>query len=459
MQSRAERYLKEIFSIIMRILFVPVFIREFIARDKVTIISYHDPDKDVFRAHMRYITRHYRIIGLDDLVAALRDKEAWRELPRKALVITMDDGFCGNHGLIPVLDEFKAPVMIFTRPDEIGSIGGVPGREGRYLNKSQMRDLIEHGASFGAHSMEHLPLTQLSHEESAYEMAGSKDLLEGALSVKVDHFSYPYGDYGARELGILRNGSRYRSARTVKPGWVGPGTDPYELPSMGVGNKTSVNKMVLDITGIFPFLRVIRSRFFERHFNNYKSCMSYVTGIFNLRGPIRQHTQAQAGLIKRYAGGRKRLVEIGVSEGGSALEALKVMDPKGTIWLIDPYRSILYPYFSLSMKIAKHALGKFNDRDIVFIRDHSYNAVKSWSEKIDYLLIDANHFEEGFMKDWNAWSRFVADDGVVLVQSTKSPSGLMTGSGIAIRRLLADPGFGWYMADKADATVVLKRKR
>lgn len=439
--------------------FIPLLIREALCRDKATIISYHDIEPGLFRAHLKYLTKHYNVISLDRLVSAVRKEAEWKALPKKALVITMDDGFSGNYELMPVLDEFKIPITIFIRPGGVDIAGSALIGEKRYLDKEEIIELLKHGVSLGAHSITHPELKALTYEEVLREINGSKEYLEKEFQIQIKYFAYPYGDYGKKELEILKKGGVYSAARTTKPGWIQKGADPYQLRCMWVGDESLINKMVLEVTGIFPFLRLLRRRFFQIQFNEYKTPMTYITGILGLRGAIAQHTPRQAELIEKYAKGKKRLVEIGVSEGGSALIALKVMDPRGKMWLIDPYKSVFYPFYSMSLNIAKKTLSRFKDKDITIIRDSSQNVAKGWNARIDYLLMDGCNSEDAFIKDWGAWSGFVDEGGVVLIQSARSPSGLETGYTKAIRRLFCKNNSEWSIIDKADATVVVKRRR
>lgn len=449
-----ERYSKESFSFLLRIILIPRLIRDVLCRNKATIISYHDVKAATFRKHLQYLIKDYNIISMDHLASAIKGERDWNALPKKSLVITMDDGLLGNYNLIPVLDEFKAPITIYARPCREGCT-----KNDKYLSREEMAELSKHSVSFGAHSMTHRHLTRICYEDVLYEIEESKRYLEQKLKVRIMHFAYPYGDCGEREIAILRDRSLFASARTVRPGWVDENSNLYELRCMGVGDDVNISKLALDVTGVFPFLRIIRSKMPTFHFNEYRGPLSYIAGFLGLRGPIAQHTRHQAELIRKYAEGKKRLVEIGVSEGGSALVALSVMDPNGKAWLIDPYISTFFPFFSLSQKIAERALRKFKDRDVVFLRDYSQNAAKRWNTKLDYLLIDGSHSEEDFMRDWHMWSRFVGNEGIILIQSTKSPSGYETGIGKAIGKLFHNPTGEWEIIDKADATLVIKRKK
>lgn len=62
-----------------------------------------------------------------------------------------------------------------------------------------------------------------------------------------------------------------------------------------------------------------------------------IFALIGLRPPAAQHTAAEGELLRSCATGRRSIVEIGVAEGASAWEMRSVMDPGGTIYLVDPY--------------------------------------------------------------------------------------------------------------------------
>src|SRR5947207_12309655 len=62
-----------------------------------------------------------------------------------------------------------------------------------------------------------------------------------------------------------------------------------------------------------------------------------VFGVVGLRPPIAEHTESEGRLLQTYASGAGCIVELGVAEGGSAVALREVMDPHGTLVLVDPY--------------------------------------------------------------------------------------------------------------------------
>jgi hypothetical protein len=64
------------------------------ARNRVSILAYHDPSPDVFDRHLRFLADRYNVIALADLLEAL-GSEKWGDLPARPLVVTFDDGHRG----------------------------------------------------------------------------------------------------------------------------------------------------------------------------------------------------------------------------------------------------------------------------------------------------------------------------------------------------------------------------
>lgn len=65
---------------------------------------------DCFERQMEMLSRQWRVLSLADLVQSLRDNV----LPRRALVLTFDDGYFDNlHHAKPILQRFGLPATIF----------------------------------------------------------------------------------------------------------------------------------------------------------------------------------------------------------------------------------------------------------------------------------------------------------------------------------------------------------
>jgi peptidoglycan/xylan/chitin deacetylase (PgdA/CDA1 family) len=60
---------------------------------------------------MRWLSRHARLLSVDDLVTLLQDGDP---LPRRAVVVTLDDGFRNNYlEALPVLRRYRVPAAVY----------------------------------------------------------------------------------------------------------------------------------------------------------------------------------------------------------------------------------------------------------------------------------------------------------------------------------------------------------
>ncbi len=108
-----------------------------LARGDVRILAYHrvlesvDPDgfsfdvdlisasADAFRAQMRHVLRHFRPMRFDELADCL---DCGRRPPRRALLISFDDGYDDNHRIaFPILRELGLSAMFFVSTGHIDS--------------------------------------------------------------------------------------------------------------------------------------------------------------------------------------------------------------------------------------------------------------------------------------------------------------------------------------------------
>lgn len=169
----------------------------------------------------------------------------------KVVGITFDDGYQNNlvHAL-PALQRngFSSTCYVVSKllgktnvwDKEVG-IPQVP-----LMTANELRLWIEGGQEVGAHTREHLHLPGLERAQALDEIAGCKSDLESLLQVPVDHFCYPYGDYGAEQVDLVR-GSNYKSATTTRRGRCHAGMSLLELPRVTVVRRTTRVGLALKI--------------------------------------------------------------------------------------------------------------------------------------------------------------------------------------------------------------------
>ena len=263
---------------------IHILIREFLCRNRVAILMYHDPKSTVLAKHIAYLSRHYTVISLDTLVAAIYQKDFSR-IPPKSVVITVDDGHAGNIELLPVFKQYRVRPTFFVctqiinthrhfwfkiegqskaekerlkrlpNPKRLAHLkqttdfepeNAYPDRQA--LSITEIREMAE-SVDFQPHTQFHPILPHCTEAECRQEILGSKTDLEKLLGIECCHFSYPNGDYTEREIEVVK-ASGFRSARTTVIGWNTLETAPYQLKTVPIADDAGITLFRAQLTTI-----------------------------------------------------------------------------------------------------------------------------------------------------------------------------------------------------------------
>jgi peptidoglycan/xylan/chitin deacetylase (PgdA/CDA1 family) len=284
--------MRRVIFLLLRLTGVPFVLRELVQRAKVTILCYHDPTPDVMDRHIRWLSRHYSLISLRQYVD-YRNGRPRAKLPRRALVITLDDGHRNNYRLKTIFEHNKIPVTIFLCSAIVGTnrhywwtvlrdrrnreyVKKVSDSERRlflaregfeetkeYLDRQalarhevlSLKDIID----FQAHTRFHPILPQCSAERAEREMRVSKSELEDSFSLDVYAVAYPNGDYSDREVRLAKD-SGYGCALTLDGGYNTDSTDLYRLRRIPIDDSADSNELIVKASGLWGFLETILGR-------------------------------------------------------------------------------------------------------------------------------------------------------------------------------------------------------
>lgn len=199
---------------------------------RVAVLGYHDFSETERETEMRIRTSKFRkqmevIRQLGVPVIPMADFIAWKsgtkEIPDKAVVITIDDGWISTYtDAYPILREFGYPFTIFLYKNYVD--GG-----GKALTTAMIREMMKHGATIGSHSVSHpFPQEVKSNRKrgpEAYdkflnkEMGESKRFLEEKFGATVTTYAYP-GGFFTEEMLTKSGQLGYTHLFTVQPGKV-----------------------------------------------------------------------------------------------------------------------------------------------------------------------------------------------------------------------------------------------
>jgi peptidoglycan/xylan/chitin deacetylase (PgdA/CDA1 family) len=158
-----------------------------------------------FAAQMRYLDRHgYNVVNLQDVY------DYWHggPLPRKAVVVSFDDGFDGH---------YRRARPILARHGWSGTLNLALSHIGADLSRAEIRALIAANWELDSHTLTHAFLPRLSATRLRAEVSGSRRLLRRRFHVPVNFFCYPSGAYDASVVSAVRTAG-YQGATTTGHG-------------------------------------------------------------------------------------------------------------------------------------------------------------------------------------------------------------------------------------------------
>lgn len=123
----------------------------------------------------------------------------------------------------------------------------------------------------------------------------------------------------------------------------------------------------------------------------------------------RYTTDAEVQLLKRYSNNAKvGIVEIGVLDGETT-KAFSI-DSIAPIYGIDPIisDSMNSDLIGSEEKILSNMS---HYKDFTLYKDYSFNVVKDWTNKFDFIFIDGDHIYDAVKQDYNDWFNLLEVDG------------------------------------------------
>jgi len=190
---------------------------------------------ETFEYHMQYLKTHgFKVIGLSEFVMMREKGIDNKDLPRKTVVITFDDGYENNYTVAyPILKKYGHKATIFISPDFFGEF-----REGKqFLGEKQIRTMQEEGlVSFGSHGMTQAYLPEISYQEQQFELGRSKRILVEKFGMPANCFSYPVGGFDSRIKEEVKKAG-YRCAVTTNRGNDRFNRDIYEINRIRFSDK------------------------------------------------------------------------------------------------------------------------------------------------------------------------------------------------------------------------------
>jgi len=143
--------------------------------------------------------------------------------------------------------------------------------------------------------------------------------------------------------------------------------------------------------------------------------------------PRTMHSDDDAAVLRATARGRRRVVELGVYEGSSAVVLCEVLDPGAELHLVDPFGHHGWALPAgwgategASRRVVARAARRHGGPRVHWHVDYSNAVAQRWEGAVDLVFIDGDHSEEGVRTDWEDWHGFVEPGGAVLFHDARA---------------------------------------
>ena len=179
--------------------------------------------QEKFREQMAWLRGNAAVVKLETLLSG-----EWPDSEGGVTcAITFDDGYASVYRwAFPVLMEYGLPAKVYLVGDAIGEgesknsndfTGLYPDEE--MLRWREVREMQEHGISFGSHLLRHKDLTSLSAAEAKQELEGSKRLIEERVGAECTNFCYPWGKHNERSVTAVKDAGYEDAVVAIQGRW------------------------------------------------------------------------------------------------------------------------------------------------------------------------------------------------------------------------------------------------
>jgi len=237
---------------------------EFRYRDPIRAKDVLTVDPETFAAQLLAVSKRYRFSSTADLIERIRTA---KPVEPTTVAIHFDD--CYREILTngaPIMKVLGVPACAFINSGYIDTDRSFPHDVTKVpftyemLRSSDVQTWSHLGFEVGAHTVNHLDLGTCTVETANYEIVQCGQDLEKLIGKPVNLFSFPYGqvdNISAATRRIIQT-TDYAALFSAYGGFIGLGTNPYDIPRTAAHYECSPVYCLLQIEGLT--LRQIATR-------------------------------------------------------------------------------------------------------------------------------------------------------------------------------------------------------
>ena len=274
-------------------------------------IYFHDPTKAEFESCVKWLIQNKFCFLKDSDLDDIAQQRV--PFPKGAVFLSVDDGWLSNESnIVEVAKKYNVPVTIFvsTEPVETGVywwsyldearrlkikipkmkvLKRIPDEERiQLVNDIKKKVSMEREAmsirqvkrisqveeiTVGGHTHSHPILPNCEDDMAFKELEVSKKKLENWTGRRIKLFAYPNGDYGVREVELLKK-LDYRYGFTNQPNYLTREhfKDPYTIPRFGFLEGATFAENICRMVGLWqPMMRKTTYPFRRNRKNNKRT--------------------------------------------------------------------------------------------------------------------------------------------------------------------------------------------
>ncbi len=217
--------------------------------------------EDQFRAQLRWLAdRGYRTLSLDEAY------QAWsrRQTPRRAVLITIDDGFADDLArAADLLQDTGARATVFVpagllgQEVDLGHPDGDASRtsSGRLARSQELSEWCDRGHDVGCHSMTHRDLTRCDPVAFHDEIHLARRQLSEELGRPIEDFCYPFAHHDDAVRNAVR-AAGFRAAYAGEP----PMDDVLAIPRMMVYPRDDPARFRRKVSGYYFWISALHQK-------------------------------------------------------------------------------------------------------------------------------------------------------------------------------------------------------
>ena len=223
----------------------------------LVVLQYHHIDTrtpaitstrpEIFKEHLELLAAEE--MPVLNFLQALKNLEAGKPLPEKAVAITFDDAYLSIYEQAwPLLKARGWTFTIFVNPQQIDN------KVKNMMSWEQLLELQQHGVTIANHSQTHPYL--IEHDEPLdvfleREINGAEQRLKEMLGTSHKLFAYPYGEFNLPIMNWLAEQGYYGVGQ--HSGAIGATTHPQALPRYPAGGVYANPKTLISKLYTLPF--------------------------------------------------------------------------------------------------------------------------------------------------------------------------------------------------------------